>query len=95
MQDFDVHFARGDFGSRARAAATGTTIVRATLGVYLTAASAAEAPSVRGLAARAGAAEAQHLSALALLAGGDPLGPALPQAMSIEDATRALTPYWG
>jgi ferritin-like protein len=95
MQDLDLHFPRRAFGSRARAAATGTTIVRTTLGVYITAAAAADAPAVRALAARATAAEAQHLSALALLAGSDPIGPALPRAMSIEAATRALTPYWG
>jgi rubrerythrin len=93
-QDFEFRFARGTFASRGRAAAIGASIEGTVLGVYLNAAATAENPTLRALAARAAAAEARHVAALAVLARSDPLGPALPRALDLETATTRLSPFW-
>lgn len=85
----------GTFDSIEAATATGSALEEAFVGAYMGAVTTLADPALRIVAARIGANEAQHLSALrAIAAGGDPVpSPSLPAVLTAREATDAVTPF--
>jgi hypothetical protein len=94
-EDFDISFRRGTFGSRRRIAEIGSRLERIVLGIHLNATWAVKAPELRLLSARLAADEGGHLALLSAVGGGDLVGPPMPDAVDVEQASQVLAPYWG
>jgi hypothetical protein len=93
--DDDLEFVLPDdaFGSASAAAGLGHKLSTLALGAYLGAAGVTGTPGLAVLYARIAASEAQHLSVLSTMLGGDQLGRALPTPLTVEAASDALTTY--
>jgi hypothetical protein len=84
----------GTFDSVSSIAATGTALETAFVGAYMGAIPALSDNGLKNVAAQIGANEAQHLTTFASVgAGGDLVpNPSLPQVLTAEEATAAVTP---
>jgi Ferritin-like domain len=91
----DVNFVypRRSFSSPASIARLAWRIETLLLGAYLGAVEAVEAPELRLPVGQIAASEAQHLSALAPLAGRSRIGRAFPAALTISTASTALDAF--
>jgi hypothetical protein len=91
--DFDFAYPSGAFASKHTIAQLGTKVETLALGAYLGAVVAFETPSLRELAARIAASEAEHASVLARLAGRSPVGLSFPIPLTIDQASNALDAF--
>jgi hypothetical protein len=94
-EDFEPRWPARTFRGLGDAAAAGTRIESAVVGVYLTAATTISVESYRSLFARALADHAQHLAVLSWVSTGKPVATAFPPALDLEQATSRLEPYLG
>ena len=92
-EDIDFTYPRRSFSSRRSIARLGSKLEALFLGAYLGAVDGYEAASLKQLAARAAASEAQHLSVLAGAAGGSRFGAAFPRPLTIDRVSDALDAY--
>ncbi len=85
----------GTFDSPATAAETGAALETAFVGAYMGAVTALKDPGLKAVAAQIGANEAQHLTALKSIAAGGELvpNPSLPDVLTAQEATDAVTPF--
>lgn len=93
--DFVFTYPKGAFKSAASIASLGVSLETAFVGAYVGAVGTLETPELRVVAAQIGASEATHLSVFSELSGGQPVGPAFPAALTVEQASAALDPYLG
>lgn len=93
--DFEFTYATGAFKSVESITKLGVALETAFVGAYVGAAGAIETPELRVVAAQIGASEATHLSVLSQIRGDQPVGPAFPQALTVEQASTALDPFLG
>jgi hypothetical protein len=91
--DFDFSYPKGSFASKASIAKLGMTLETVFLGAYLGAVDGLQTRSLEQPVARIAASEAQHLSLLTRMSGGDPIGISFPNALSIDEASNALDAY--
>ncbi len=91
--DFDFAYPKRSFDSTESIAKLGVTLETVFVGAYLGAVDALQTNALKLAVARIAASEAQHLSVLTRLAGGDPVGISFPNALTIEDASNALDAY--
>jgi hypothetical protein len=91
--DVDFVYPRGSFSSPASIARLAWRIETLLLGAYLGAVEGVEAPELRLPVGQIAASEAQHLSALAPLAGRPRIGRAFPAALAISAASTALDAF--
>ena len=63
------------------------------LGAYLGAVDGLQTNALKQPVARIAASEAEHLSVLTRLSGGDPVGISFPDALTIDEASNALDAY--
>jgi hypothetical protein len=91
--DFDFLYPKGGFASRAAIAKLGVKLETLALSAYLGAVDGLEASSLKQPAARIAASEAQHLSVLTGLAGGNPIGSSFPSPLTIDEASNALDAF--
>ena len=91
--DIDFTYPSGSFSSRRSIARLGSRLEALFLGAYLGAVDGYEAGSLKQLAARAAASEAQHLSVLSSAAGGARLGAAFPRPLTIDRVSDALDTF--
>jgi hypothetical protein len=92
-EDFDFAYPKDSFGSRGAVAKLGVALETAFLGAYLGAVDGLQTSSLKQVAARIAASEAQHLSLLTQQAGRDPIGVSFPGALTIDEASDALDAY--
>jgi hypothetical protein len=85
--DIDFSYPRAAFSGTAAVGRLGGALERMQLGAYLGAADAASSEPLRGIAARIGANEAQHLTMF------EPFHSSFPTALTIEQASDALGAY--
>jgi demethoxyubiquinone hydroxylase (CLK1/Coq7/Cat5 family) len=93
--DFTFAFPADAFKSASSIARLGVKLETAFLGAYAGAVGALQTPELRVTAAEIAASEATHLSTLNAIAGDQPVGPAFPQALTVEEASAALDPFLG
>jgi rubrerythrin len=88
-------YPEGTFDSPATAAETGAALETAFVGAYMGAVTALKDPGLKAVAAQIGANEAQHLTALKSIAAGGELvpNPSLPDVLTAQEATDAVTPF--
>jgi Ferritin-like domain len=91
--DIDFSYPDGAYDSRGSIARLGVRLEAIFLGAALGAAVAVQGSDLRLLAGQIAASEAQHLSVFSALAGGSPVGPALPGALPLDTATAALSDF--
>lgn len=91
--DIDFTYPRNSFASRRSIARLGSKLEAIFLGAYLGAVDGYEEASLKQLAARAAASEAQHLSVLSAAAGGPRFAAAFPRPLTIDRASDALDLY--
>jgi hypothetical protein len=91
--DIDFSYPRGSFDSWSSIARLGVRLESLSLGAYLGAVRALQTPEFRNHAARAAAAEAQHLSVFSGAVGGRRVGPPLPPTLPIDRVSDALDEY--
>jgi hypothetical protein len=92
-QDIDFSYPRGTFDSWQSIARLGVRLESLSMGAYLGAVRALQTPEFRNHAARAAAAEAQHLSVFSGAIGGRRVGPPLPPTLPIDRVSDALDAY--
>jgi rubrerythrin len=87
----------GTFASAKSIATTGTALETAFVGAYMGAISALKDNGLKKVAAQIGANEAQHLTTLKSLGAGGKLvpNPSLPEVLTADQATKAVTPFLG
>jgi rubrerythrin len=85
----------GTFASAKSIADTGTALETAFVGAYMGAISSLQDNGLKKVAAQIGANEAQHLTTLKSLGAGGKLvpNPSLPDVLTAEEATAAVTPF--
>ena len=88
--DIDFSYPRRSFASRRSMARLGSRLESLFVGAYLGAVDGYEASSLKQLAARAAASEAQHLSFFAAAAGGQRFGAAFPRPLTVDRVSDAL-----
>jgi Ferritin-like domain len=93
--DFRFTYSGTAFKSAKSIAKLGLSLETAFVGLYAGVGGALERAELRVVAARIGACEATHLSVLSQLDGGDPVGPAFPTALNVEQASAALDRFLG
>jgi hypothetical protein len=93
-EDFDFQWPDGTFRNEKEIVATGTGVLRALLGAYLTAAASVSDPTYRVLYASLAASVSQQLAILAARAGQNPIEP-FPTALDLEAASDVLEAYLG
>lgn len=93
--DFDFTYPKNSFGSRGSIAKLGVALETVFLGAYLGAVDAPQTNALKQSVARIAASEAEHLSVLSRLSGGDPVGISFPNALAIDEASNALDVYSG
>ena len=88
-------YPEGTFDSPATAAETGAALETAFVGAYMGAVTALKDPGLKAVAAQIGANEAQHLTNLKSIAAGGELvpNPSLPDVLTAQEATDAVTPF--
>lgn len=88
-------FPPGAFATPKSIADLGVALETAFVGAYMGAVSALEDNMLKGIAAQVGANEAQHLTVFNQLAAGGTLvpNPSLPEELTAEEATMAVTPF--
>jgi Ferritin-like domain len=91
--DIDFTYPQRSFASRRSIARLGSKLEALFLGAYLGAVDGYEAGSLKQLAARAAASEAQHLSVLSAAAGGSRFLAAFPRPLTIDRVSDALDAY--
>lgn len=91
--DFDFTYPKGTFDSKGAIAKLGVTLETTLLGAYLGAVDALQADALKLSVARIAASEAEHLSVLTRLQGGDPVGISFPNPLAIDEASDALDAY--
>jgi rubrerythrin len=91
--DIDFTYPRSSFTSRRSIARLGSKLEALFLAAYLGAVDGYEAASLKQLAARAAASEAQHLSVLSAAAGGPRFSAAFPRPLTIDRVSDALDVY--
>ncbi len=91
--DIDFSYPDGTYDSRGSLARLGVQLEAIFLGAALGVAVAVQGSDLRLLVSQIAASEAQHLSVFSALAGGNPVGPALPGALPLEAATAALSDF--
>lgn len=95
--DLTFAYPDGTFASAKSIADTGAALETAFVGAYMGAIPALSDNGLKKVAAQIGANEAQHLTVLnSLAAGGDLVpNPSLPDVLTAEEATAAVTPFLG
>jgi hypothetical protein len=93
--DFVFTFGAGAFRSVASITKLGVALETAFVGAYLGAVDALLTPELRSVAAQIAASEAMHLSVLADIHSGAPVGNPFPVALTVEQASDALDPFLG
>jgi len=93
--DFQFVFPAGAFGSEAAIAKLGVALETAFVGAYVGAVTGLQTLELQGVAAQIAASEAMHLSVLSDIHSHSPVGPAFPVALTVEQASDALTPFLG
>jgi hypothetical protein len=91
--DIDFTYPRGSFVSQRAIAALGVRLESIALGGYLGAVEGYESNTLKQLAARAAASEAQHLSVFAAEVGGRRIGAAFPRPLTIDRVSNTLDTY--
>ena len=91
--DIDFTYPAKAFASRGSIARLGSKLEALFLGAYLGAVDGYEAASLKQLAARAAASEAQHLSVLSAAAGGPRFAAAFPRPLTMDRVSDALDAY--
>jgi len=94
-EDFTFTWPKGTFASRGAVARLGLKLETALLGVYLAALDATANADLRLAYSRISASEAQHVSVLAGIAEGRPLGLSFPEPLDLEPASAVVGPYLG
>ena len=94
-KDLSFTYPEGTFDSPQAAAETGAALETAFVGAYMGAVTALKDPALKAVAAQIGANEAQHLTNLkSIAAGGDLVpNPSLPDVLTAQEATDAVTPF--
>lgn len=95
--DLTFTYPDGTFASAKSIADTGSALETAFVGAYMGAITALSDNGLKKVAAQIGANEAQHLTVLnSLGAGGDLVpNPSLPDVLTADEATAAVTPFLG
>jgi hypothetical protein len=91
--DFDFLYPTGSFASKLSIGRLGVTLETSFLGAYLGAVDGLLGNQFKQPVARIAASEAEHLSLITRLAGGDPAGISFPAALTIDEASDALDAY--
>jgi rubrerythrin len=91
--DIDFTYPRGSFVSQRAIAALGVRLESIALGGYLGAVEGYDSNTLKQLAARAAASEAQHLSVFAAEVGGRRIGAAFPRPLTIDRVSNTLDTY--
>jgi hypothetical protein len=91
--DFDFSYPKRSFVSKLSIAKLGVTLETTFLGAYLGAVDALQSNGFKQPVARIAASEAEHLSVLTQLSGGNPVGISFPNALTIDEASNALDAY--
>lgn len=96
-KDLTFVYPDGTFASAGSIAETGAALETAFVGAYMGAISALGDNGLKKVAAQIGANEAQHLTTLNSLGAGGKLvpNPSLPDVLTAEEATAAVTPFLG
>ena len=89
--DINFLYPRGGFASRTSIARLGTRLEAMFVGSTLGAAEGIESDALRLQVAQIAASEARHLAMFSVLEGRGVIGPAFPPALSIDQATTALS----
>jgi rubrerythrin len=94
-KDLSFTYPDGTFDSAQSAAQTGAALETAFVGAYMGAVTALKDPGLKAVAAQIGANEAQHLTNLKSIAAGGELvpNPSLPDVLTAQEATDAVTPF--
>jgi hypothetical protein len=92
-EDFDFLYPNGTFGSKSSIVKLGVTLKTTFLGAYLGAVGALQTNTLKQPVARIAASEAEHLSVVTRLSGGDPVGVSFPNALTIDEVSSALDAY--
>ncbi len=93
--DFEFAFPNDAFARRGRLLRLGSVLETVFVGSYAAAAGSLADPGLQVVAAQLAASEAQHLSVLAGLRGGSPVGASFPQTFDLEQASAVLDPFLG
>ena len=93
--DFQFRFPENAFATRASAARIGVALETAFVGAYLGAVGALQSSELRFVAAQIAASEASHLSVMSGISTGNPIGPAFPSGLDLEQASSVLDRFLG
>lgn len=92
--DLEFTYPDGTFDSAESIATTGSALETAFVGAYMGAVTSLEDNNLKQVAAQIGANEAQHLSNLNAIGAGELVpNPSLPEVLTAEQATDAVTPF--
>lgn len=91
--DIDFAYPRGSFASRGSIARLGLRLEKIFVGAALGAAGGLQTEALRLQVAQIAASESRHVASFAVLTGRSPVGPAFPAALSLDQATRALSAF--